>query len=356
MSYQRRLVEAVRPIGHRGACCAREHEWCSMERAVTPGGQGAHHTRAAGLALACAASIALIMPASSSAVVNGANCSSDATACGPITTGTTYYGDSAYSGDIDYFSFQTYLPNVNLAVNFQDTYSGGSSDCIFYTSCSVEIVVNDSQGNEIDPVGGYFVDPGAVQPLAPVTVPTPGTYYILVGTSDGNITGALGGQDIPYNFSIVPAPGLTIAPPPTTTTTTPKPKPNPNPNPNPPPPNPKPKPTRRSSSKTWILAYPCGLHATCKQRALYKPKSFTPGSNYELQKTHWMAWNRFGASAHVTLVSQFTGSTRRVRTTVVFSDPKTICGTRTFTQWHSGSGDGGTMTRAGHSCFFVPSS
>jgi hypothetical protein len=104
-----------------------------------------------------------------------------------------------------------------------------------------------------------------------------------------------------------------------------------------------------------ILAYPCLLAAACTQRALYKPRLFTPGSHYTIERAHWTEWGRFGASASVTLFSEFQGRRRSVRTTVVFSTPRRMCGVLTFTQWHSGSGDGGVLTKTGKSCFFVVS-
>jgi hypothetical protein len=160
------------------------------------------------------ASGALLFPAVGWAVgPDGANHTSDATAYGPITSGTTYAASNAFSDDVDIYAVHSYLPNVNLVIDFQDDYSGGSTDCTFFTSCSLEVVVRDANGNEIDPVGGYYVEPGQLTPLVPVTLPTAGTYYIDVGTSEYNVTGALGGQDIPYDFVIEPALGLAVVPP-----------------------------------------------------------------------------------------------------------------------------------------------
>jgi hypothetical protein len=160
------------------------------------------------------AAAALLFPAVGSAIgPDGANHTSQATAYGPITTGTTYAGTSAYVDDVDIYAVRSYLPNVNLVIDFKDSYSGGPTDCTFYTSCSLEVTVRDSNGSEIDPVGGYFVDPGAVTALDPITLPTAGTYYIDVGTSEYNVMGGLGGMAIPYDFSLRAAPGLAIATP-----------------------------------------------------------------------------------------------------------------------------------------------
>ena len=108
-----------------------------------------------------------------------------------------------------------------------------------------------------------------------------------------------------------------------------------------------------SVRKPRLLAFPCTLQRSCRQRALYKPRLFSPGSHYTLKKVRWTEWTRFGASAHATLYSEFQGEQRHERTTIVFSTPRRMCGVLTFTEWHSGSGDGGAMTKVGRHCFFV---
>jgi hypothetical protein len=102
-----------------------------------------------------------------------------------------------------------------------------------------------------------------------------------------------------------------------------------------------------------LLGFPCGFDQPCRQRPMYRPQTFYLGSHYEFEQTRWTQWNQFGASAQTTLSSEYQGAKRRVRTTVVFSDPKRMCGILTFTEWHAGSGDSATLYRSGSSCFFV---
>lgn len=108
-----------------------------------------------------------------------------------------------------------------------------------------------------------------------------------------------------------------------------------------------------SQATPRILAFPCVLSSTCRQQALYRPRLFTPGSHYTMERTRWTEWTRFGASARTWLFSEFQGQKRYVHTTVVLSNPRRMCGVLTFTRWASGSGDGGRMVRVGDSCFFV---
>jgi hypothetical protein len=165
---------------------------------------------------ACVAGTLLALPASGWAIgPDGQNHSSRATAYGPISTSETYSGVNAYQNDVDVYSIRSYLPNENLVINFQDQYVGGDQDCTFWTSCSLEVGVYDAAGNEIDPVNGFYPEPGPAANLDPVTLPTPGTYYIGVLTNENNITGGLGGASIPYSFSVLPQVGLSTLPAPT---------------------------------------------------------------------------------------------------------------------------------------------
>jgi hypothetical protein len=107
------------------------------------------------------------------------------------------------------------------------------------------------------------------------------------------------------------------------------------------------------ASQPLILALPCGLSSQCSPKGLYKPRLFTPGSHYSLEDAKWMEWDHWAASARVTVFSEFQGATSTQRTTAIFYDPEKMCGVLTFTRWIAGNGDGGTMTRAGSSCFFV---
>lgn len=111
--------------------------------------------------------------------------------------------------------------------------------------------------------------------------------------------------------------------------------------------------SRASTAATSLLGYPCTLLQVCRQRALYKPRSFVLGSHYRFENTRWTQWGRFGASAQTTLFSEFQGSRRRVRTTVVFSRPQRMCGVMTFTEWNAGSGDSAKMFRSGGMCLFI---
>ena len=104
---------------------------------------------------------------------------------------------------------------------------------------------------------------------------------------------------------------------------------------------------------TRLLGWPCAVALVCRQRALYKPPVFMLGSHYWFRNTRWTQWGRFGASARTTLFSEFQGSKRRVRTTVVFSNARRMCGVMTFTQWNAGSGDSAKMFRSGPTCFFI---
>lgn len=169
------------------------------------------------LATGCAAIVSIVSPATGLAVgPDGANHLSQATAYGPITSGTIDSGYNGYSGDTDYYSIRDYVNNGNLVINIQDKYTG-DDDCVFWTSCDLVVSVYDSNANAIDPTPLCTEpSPGATQ-LLPVTLPTPGLYYIAIWTSDGNITCGLGpsqdGQTIPYAFSVQPSHGVGVAPP-----------------------------------------------------------------------------------------------------------------------------------------------
>jgi hypothetical protein len=137
---------------------------------------------------------------------DGANHGTMATAYGPISPGVVYSGYNVTGNDIDVYSVRDYVDNGNLVVTVQDQYSGGD-DCEFYTACNLTVGVYDHTGSEIES-GGYCAQPGAASTFAPVTLPKPGTYYIAIGTNDGNISCGLGPIDdtttIPYTVSFEP--------------------------------------------------------------------------------------------------------------------------------------------------------
>jgi len=162
----------------------------------------------------CALTAMFAFPAASLAVgPDGANHTTISSAFGPIVAGTTYSATNAYSDDQDVYAIRNYVRNGNLVLNVQDQYQGESSDCTFWTSCDLQVNVYDSSGDDITPTE-FCVEPGASGNLDPVTLPTPGLYYIEVWTNGNNITCGLGGESIPYSLTVQPSTGIGQAPPP----------------------------------------------------------------------------------------------------------------------------------------------
>jgi hypothetical protein len=182
--------------------------------AAPPGISRSRAFRLAGpmVALGCALGISLIAPAASFAVgPDGQNHTDMSSAYGPIKAGISYSGYNAYSDDQDVYSIRNYVKNGNLVLDVQDQYPNDNDECTFWTTCNLAVNVYDSTGNDITPTD-FCVEPGAPQKLLPVTLPTPGVYYIAISTNAGNITCGLGpaqdGQTIPYTFSVQPSRGV----------------------------------------------------------------------------------------------------------------------------------------------------
>jgi hypothetical protein len=145
---------------------------------------------------------------------DGNSHSSTGAAYGPISTGTPYpgtsvAGDSAnfYVGTPDFYDIYTNLPNVSMVVTLANDYSGNNDGDLI-------LQILDSQGNEIDTGngwggvvgGGWVVLPGPSSALPPVTLPSPGVYYIeITGGPPTYVT-----DDIPYSFSVAPDHGLGV--------------------------------------------------------------------------------------------------------------------------------------------------
>jgi hypothetical protein len=110
-----------------------------------------------------------------------------------------------------------------------------------------------------------------------------------------------------------------------------------------------------ASATPRLLGWPCALGAArCKQRPLFKPRTFIVGSNYTFTKAQWLEWDNFDAEAKLTLRVEATGTIGQHRATVVFARPKRMCGVRTYTQWSTlKHADGARMVHSDSQCFFV---
>jgi hypothetical protein len=75
-------------------------------------------------------------------------------------------------------------------------------------------------------------------------------------------------------------------------------------------------------------------------QVVYKPRTFSPSSHYQVRNARWTQWNLSVAIAHVRLGSEFPGQAPEQwsKTTITYSDFKRVCGVFTYTHFTSDSG------------------